>query len=155
MRKLIAIVTAVMLASGPGVALAQQRCDQGFPGTFGAWSVTLTNPAAGGVTATVSTTPTTCTTPTHKITSVGVTAVNTPSSQLASRRFVTLTNSPENSGSPKVKCRIDGVAPVMGNTNAGDVLTLGSSITYAVGAAVTPQCISDTASTAVISLECV
>jgi len=154
-RKLIAIFMTVAFVA-VGVADAQNKVDQGRPGNQGAWTVALVAgaPPAPGAASIVQTTPQICLTPKHNITSVGLAAGNTPAAQLAARRFITFTNSPENAGSPKVKCRIDGVAPVMGNTNVGDVLTLGSSITYAIGTATVPQCISDTAATAVISFEC-
>jgi len=152
-RKLQAIAAILVMLFYSSIGWSQETvCNQGTPGNRGSWLVSLTS---GSVSiGSVNTTPQLCGTPAEKITSVGVTAVSTPSSQLANRRVITLCNSPENPGSPKVKCRIDGVTPVMGNTNPGDVLTISSCITYPISASVTPSCISDTAATAVTSIEC-
>lgn len=145
---------------------------QGAPGNYGPWPVSLYLPdggvisfsgggggggSSGNVTVdggVISTTPQICTTTAQKNTAVGVVSGATPSSQLASRRFIILCNSIQNSGSPLVKCRVDGVAPVMASGNPGDVLAPGDCATYAIAAATIPQCIADTASTNVTSYEC-
>ncbi len=90
----------------------------------------------------------------HTSTVVGVAAGNTPAAQLAGRRYVTLCNSLQNTGTPLVKCRVDGTSPVMAVTNAGDVLGLGDCIQYDIAAGVVPSCISDAAGTNVTSFEC-
>jgi hypothetical protein len=95
-----------------------------------------------------------CTAPAQAVTTVGTSPANCPSSQLSGRRFIVLCVSNENSGSPKVKVRIDGTNPAMGLTEPGDVLTAGSCATYYLASSVTPKCISDTAGTAVTSIEC-
>jgi hypothetical protein len=112
--------------------------DQGRPGQQGPWKT-----GAGS-----------CFSPTHTVTVSGLAAVNCPASNLAGRRFITLCNSSENTGTPKVKIRIDGTNPAMGLTNVGDVLGVGDCITYVIGDGVVPKCISDTASTTVTGLEC-
>lgn len=131
--------------------------NQGRPGNQGAWPVTLVGAGGGGgSTATVLTLPAVCTSSSvHKSTTVGVAAGNTPSSQAASRAYLTLCNSLQNTGTPLVKCRMDAVAPVMAAGNPGDVLGIGDCITYPVAAAQVVQCIADAASTYVTSFECV
>lgn len=125
---------------------AQSRviADQGKPGTYGPWAVTATVVASSA----------SCASPSNKVTSVGVASGNTPSAQLASRSAIMLCNSYENSGTPLVKCRIDGGTPAMGAATPGDVLYKGDCVIYAIGAAVVPKCISDTAATATTSTEC-
>lgn len=96
-----------------------------------------------------------CTTPRHADTTVGsVQALNCPTSQLANRRFITLCNSNENTGSPTVKIRIDGTAPMTGLGNPGDVLATGQCVSYNIGAATVAQCIASASGTHVTSLEC-
>lgn len=137
------------LITGAAFAFGQtSTVNQGKPGQYGAWPVSI----PGTVTAT--TVPTTCGTPTQKAFTIGVTAAACPSAQLASRKTILICNSQENTGAPKIKIRIDGVAPVMGAGNPGDVLSPGDCIQYAVGATTTPQCISDTAGTGAYSDEC-
>ena len=85
------------------------------------------------------------------VTSVGTNAVAVPATNAASRVSVLLCNSAENAGSPKVKCRNDGV-PVMGITAAGHVLAKGDCWSTSIASGI--QCISDTASTAVTTSEC-
>lgn len=130
------------------MAWANQLVDQGKPGQFGPWPVTTA--ADSGI----SVTQQQCGAMTNAITSVGVAAVNTPASQLSGRMFITLCNSLQNAGTPLVKCRTDGTAPVMAATNAGDVLGIGDCITYPISSSVVPSCISDTAATYVTSFEC-
>lgn len=133
-----AVGAAILVA---GLAIASGLVDQGAPGKQGPWPV--------------GTTPLTCTSPTHKVTSVGVAAGSCPSSQLTSRRSIQLCNSIENTGNPLIKIRVDGTNPTMGTSNVGDVLAPGDCITYPIGSTVTPKCISDTAATALTSLECI
>ncbi len=131
-------VIAVLITSF-SFAFAGTKVDQGAAGASNPWLQT----------------PPTCLSPTHTITSVGLTAAACPASQLAGRRFVILRSSPENTGTPLIKIRIDGTNPVMGNTNVGDVLRVTDApIIYYIGSGVTPKCISDTSSTALIGLEC-
>lgn len=144
---------AVMAAAG--FALAQRMViDQGRPGREGAWPVTgnVSVSLDGGMT----TTPAPCTTNAHKITVVtSSTAVSTPSSQLTGRRFIVLCNSLQNSGSPILKCRVDGVSPVIAAGNPGDVLGIGDCIQYAIPSSVVPHCISNSgAGINVTSYEC-
>lgn len=139
-----------------GFAQGTVTANQGRPGTQGAWPVTITGGSGGGSGSTVYSFPGTCTSSSaHKSTTVGIAAGNTPSAQTASRVYITLCNSLQNTGTPLVKCRVDGVAPVMAVTNPGDVLGIGDCITYPILAAQVPQCIADTATTYVTSFECV
>lgn len=132
-------------------AIAQQTVDQGSPGNQGPWPVT-----GSGSGATFPVTPQRCTSTVNKITSVGVAAGSTPSSQLASRRYITLCNSLQNTGSPLVKCRTDGTNPVMAasSSNPGDILGVGDCILYPLPSTTTIACIADTAATLVTSWEC-
>jgi hypothetical protein len=155
MKRWIPVVLAVLTA---GVfALAQGTpviANQGKPGAYGAWPVSV---ASGSitVTGTANNAPAQCTSTAHKTTSVGVAAGTTPSTQLASRRYLVLCNSLQNSGNPMVKCRADGTPPVMAVANAGDVLGVGDCLQYNLAAATTLSCIADVAATNVTSFECV
>lgn len=95
-----------------------------------------------------------CGTPAHKVTETGVAAVSVPVAPLALRASILICNSLENTGSPLVKCREDGVAPVMGVAGPGEVLAKGDCITYRAPSGRAVKCISDTAATTVHSEEC-
>lgn len=95
-----------------------------------------------------------CSSYAQAVQAVGTTAVAVPVSALSGRKLVRVCNSPENVGSPKVKCLLGGTAPVMGATTAGDVLTVGDCFPYQVDSTVAVKCISDTAGTAVTTFEC-
>lgn len=138
----------VLILVGSAAYGVDQIVNQGSPGTRGPWPVTSSSSGTFPVT------PQLCTTLTPKITSVGTSAASTPSSQLASRRYIVLCNSLQNSGNPLVKCRADGVAPVMAAGNAGDVLGVGDCLPYPVSASTVIQCISDASGTNVLSSEC-
>lgn len=146
-RVLYCLVAFFALIAGAAFA-AEETVNQGTPGLRGPWTVTG---ALSGTT--FPTTPQLCTTSASKSTTVGVAAVTTPATQLTARRYIIICNSPQNTGTPLVKCRVDGT-PVMAVTNPGEVLGVGDCFQYAVAASVIPSCISDTATTYVISYEC-
>lgn len=157
MRKWLPVLLAAVLVGA--VAIGQNvTVNQGAPGNYGPWPVTVSGGIVvdGGVTitGTISTTPALCTTSAHKVTSVSGTAVNCPGTQLTGRRYVWLCNSLENTGTPIIKIRVDGTSPVIGTGTAGDVLNVGDCITYAVGPSVVPQCISNASGVAVDTYEC-
>lgn len=106
----------------------------------------------GGVT--VSTVPRTCGSPTHSVVSLGTAAANIPTTQLTNRRYLVICVSNAETAAVIVKCRVDGSAPVAGEAGAGDVIRNGDCVTYAIPAATVPQCISDTATSAVTTFEC-
>lgn len=133
-------LAAIALVAFAGVCIAQRvTVDQGFPGSTGPWKVSFAQ----------------CFNPAHNTLRITAnTPVNCPSSQLANRRFITFCNSPENSGSPLIKIRIDGTNPTMGTTNVGDALGAGSCVTYQIDTTIQPKCNTDTTNTAVTMLEC-
>ncbi len=143
------LLLAVLTLTGLAVAQNTITANQGKPGSYGAWPVSFSSATPAYTTNAV------CSSPTHKVTSVGVAAGNTPSSQLATRRFITLCVSTEETTNITVKCRADGTNPVIGETNPGDVLKVGDCVRYDIPASVVPLCISDTATTAVTSFECI
>lgn len=100
------------------------------------------------------TAPATCRSAADTVTSVGITNVNVPATALAGRRWIQVCNSAENAGSPLVKIRVDGTAPVMGATEPGLVLSVGDCASFALLASVNVRAISDTAATAVSATEC-
>lgn len=140
-------------------ALAQTVVNQGKPGNQGPWPVTLTPAADGGI-STVNGYPGPCAATSsdggapQRVTSVGVAASTCPAQQDLNRRYIVYCNSSENTGSPIVKIRIDGTAPVIGIATAGDVLLPGDCILYPISSAAAPSCIANAASTAVTSFEC-
>lgn len=152
LKRVVGFLFGAALVGGLAVANTS-TVNQGSPGSFGAWPVRIVA-GSGSTASNVNVTPQQCGTVSHKSTTAGVAAAATPSSALASRRFVTLCNSAQNTGSPLVKCRADGTDPVMAVTNPGDVLGVGDCITYPVASTVTTKCIADTATTYVTSLEC-
>lgn len=147
MEKLLRTVFAFAMIAAVAYA-TETTVNQGSPGNRGPWVVASSSGTG------IAVTPQQCTSMAHKVTSVGVAAGNTPSSQLTSRRYIVLCNSLQNTGTPLVKCRADGVAPVMAAGNAGDVLGVGDCLPYPVAAGTVIQCIADTAATSVTSFEC-
>lgn len=153
--KSLPLLIALLVVAGGAIAQSTITANQGAPGTKGPWPVTFSGSTVvsvdGGV---IGTFPAQCGTRDEKVTSVGVAAGNTPSTQLADRYYIQLCVSLEETGNPLVKCTVDGVDPAIGEANPGDTLRIGSCVTYAVAAGVVPRCISDTAATAVTSYEC-
>lgn len=96
--------------------------------------------------------PDVCTTIVESVVSVGLTATAVPASALGSRKLVVICNSPENTGTPLLKCRGDGTNPVIGLTQAGQTLKVGDCINYTTTAAI--NCIADTAATGASVTEC-
>jgi len=117
-------------------------------------SVTVLGADGGSVA--VTSTQATCNSPTHTTTSVGTSAVNCPGAQLAGRYSIVICNSLENpgAGSRVIKVRIDGVNPVIGAGNPGDVLGVGDCIPYFITSAIVPRCIASLANTQATGLEC-
>jgi len=144
------VTLAVVLASTWAVAQQFMTANQGAPGKFGPWPVTVVMPVGSGIPVT----PQLCLTNIHKNTAVGGAAVSTPAAQLAGRRMIVLCNSLQNAGNPTVKCRVDGVLPILAATNPGDVLGRGDCILYAIPDTNIPKCISSGAAVNVISSEC-
>lgn len=77
-----------------------------------------------------------------------------PGTNAANRRFLTICNSLENSGTPLVKCREDGVGPLMGTGNVGDVLGVGDCVPYAVSDQQNVRCVTNVQGTYVTTTEC-
>jgi len=164
MRKIYGWVFVLVVAAGFAYAQTVVKADQGKPGNQGAWPVTGTLTVAppaydgGGPTATV---PVTCKSvmpdagSPWQVTSVGVAATNVPPTSGVTRYYVLVCNSSENSGTPLVKCLGNNTSPVMGVANRGDVLGVADCQQYAILGTNQLKCISDTASTAVTSFECV
>lgn len=95
-----------------------------------------------------------CKTTAQSVCTVGVAASACPAANLAARTLVVYCNSIENTGTPLVKIRLDGTAPVIGLTNLGTVLGVGDCVPFYVPAATAPQAIADTASTDLQVYQC-
>lgn len=89
--------------------------------------------------------------------SCGTTSATVPSSRTASSTSLEIVNSPENAGSPKVKCIANpsdgGVG--FGGTNPGLVRSPGESILFSLDDTHTVICVCDTPGTALTTTECV
>lgn len=99
-----------------------------------------------------------CSSAPQTIVIMGTTAVQVPTSQLSGRKALRVCVSLENAGSPKVKCLLDGTpgmtfTPDVGVAQ-GDVMAPGDCYVYPVDTSHTVKCISDTASTGVLTWEC-
>lgn len=95
-----------------------------------------------------------CGTPRQTVTVVGLVAVPVPASPLANRWWIDVCSSIENVGSPVVKCRFDGVDPVIGAGSPGDALAKGDCVRYVPPLGTSVKCVADTGGTAVTALEC-
>lgn len=108
--------------------------DQGAPGKKGPWPVraVATNSDGGTTLTNVAVYPATCAgTSMHQATLVSTSAANVPQVPTPGRYYVNVCNSLQNAPSALVKCRADGVAPVLASGNAGDVLLYGDCVMYA------------------------
>lgn len=154
-----AVVVGVLLIAG--FVIADEKVDQGRPGTQGPWPVTVIALADGG-SGYVFTLDRKCAVGSpYTSTSVGTSATSVPASPNTGRAYIQVCNSLQNSGNPLVKCRSDGTDPVMAITNAGDVFGVGDCKNYPIGGTNpdagtgTIRCIADTAATNVTGFECV
>lgn len=120
-------------------SLRAATVDQGAPGAQGPWLVSDPRCYSG--------------TQTTLPVDAG-TVSNCPLTQLTSRRFVIIRNSPMNSGSPFVIVRFDGFDPTDAGTSAGDVLEVGASVTYYIPSGVVPRCIATADNTLINVTEC-
>lgn len=150
MRRICFLALFFTLLSTP--AYSETIVSQGAPGKKGAWPVSATVPSGSSLPVR---SVDVCSSYSQSVVAVGVTAVAVPTSALSGRKLMRICNSPENVGSPKVKCLLGGTSPVMGATTAGDVLTVGDCFPYQIESTVSVKCISDTAGTAVTTFECV
>jgi hypothetical protein len=89
--------------------------------------------------------------------SCGTTPAVVPTSRTAGSAGLEIVNSPENSGSPKVKCDVNptdgGVG--FGATNPGLVRSPGESLYLALDSTHTVVCVCDTPATGLTTTECV
>ena len=82
--------------------------------------------------------------PVHKSTAIsGAGAVNCPTDQAPNRQYIVFCVNAEQGAGGRAKIRIDGVAPIMGAANPGDVLERGDCVLYPIKSSVVPQCISN------------
>jgi hypothetical protein len=129
---------------------AQTTVNQGAPGKQGPWLVTLSGSSGSG---TMTVQGATCSVKDNHV-SVSTTATACPPAQQAGRRSVLICNSAANTGTGYIRVRADGTAPTTTLASPGTVLTKGTCMELTVAASVTPQCISDVASTVVTTVEC-
>lgn len=112
--------------------------------------------SAGRVTTATTASSPTCSALAIKATSCGTTPLAVPVSRAAGSTSVEIVVSPENAGSPKVKCAVDpadgGVG--FGGTNPGVVGVVGYPLVFPLDSTHTIICVCDTAGTALVSSEC-
>jgi len=96
-----------------------------------------------------------CPNPTHSVVSLTAGSASlVPAAALSGRVFVQINVTKENTGSPLVKCRADGIDPVMGAANPGDVYGVGDGYPYPLTSTQTLKCTTDTTGTVLTVLEC-
>lgn len=95
-----------------------------------------------------------CSSVAQSIVSVGAAAVVVPAAPLQGRRYIRICVSPENVGSPYVKCLLGGDAPVIGIANPGDVIPTGECVPYTAASTDTIKCIGSAAGVGVTTFEC-
>jgi hypothetical protein len=123
-------VVILWLSALCSFAFAQNtiKADQGRPGNQGPWPVTIVSggTGGGGSSGALTVTEQPCTNPVESIIVFdGGGATPIPSgTALANRRFITICNSPKNSGSPSWTIRVDGTAPTTAVTSPGQVIAL-------------------------------
>lgn len=152
----------VLILTVSSFVCAQTKVDQGKPGTQGPWPVTCTNCGGGGGGSGWTpdggfigqVTPVYCSAASvNAATAVSTASVAVPAATTATRVSILVCNSLENTGLPLVKCRDDNTAVALGVANPGETINPGDCIMY--NSKVGVRCISNTASTAVTTFECV
>lgn len=148
----VTLITFLLAAS---LAFAQQKVDQGKPGTQGPWPViiqgtTLTD--GGSTSATV--VKFLCTSVKSGITIVdGGTVASLPAAGgLSGRWFIRVCTTSKNSGTPMISCTEDGQTPSMAFSGVGEGILWGDCRTYYTPNTI--KCVSDTALTGVTTEEC-
>lgn len=154
--KVVGPVTVTVGGSDGGTTIVVGRDGGPVSVSQGSFPWYVTGADGGAVLVSGTTTPAACSSPTYSDTTVGLVAGNCPASQLAGRYSIVICNSLENPGigSRYIKVRVDGVAPVMGVGNPGDVLGVGDCIPYFIPAGTVPKCIASHAATHATGLEC-
>ncbi len=105
-------------------------------------------------------TPVACSAPVNSATLLNTDGgLPAPATPLSGRRLITVCNSAENTSGTVVKLRVDGTKPAIGSGAPGDVLLVGSCVSYNLpslvdGGVVNVLAITNTASTYVTTLEC-
>ncbi len=161
MKQILAVLAVALVVGGSAqavdtyiggrVSVVQPVGGRGSDG--GAASVNLDS---SGRVLTTTSTPVCASVVTRAI-SCGTTPLAVPVSRAAGSTSLEVINSPENAGSPKVKCLLDpsdgGVG--FGGTYPGLVRVPGESILFAIDSTHTVICVCDTSSTAIVTNECV
>lgn len=156
------LAVAVLLFGITAFAQTTVTANQGAPGNQGPWKVTCNNCGGGGSSGgwvpdggfIGQITPVYCSASSvNAVTSVSTSSVATPAATTSTRVSILVCNSLENSSLPLVKCRADNTAVALGVTNPGETINPGDCILY--NSKVGVRCISNTASTAVSTFECV
>lgn len=160
MKKTLAVVLVVASA----LAFAQQKVDQGRPGTQGPWPVTITSGAAvvtvsfdGGFIGTVYTQPCTRIVSTNDA-GYGTTPSRVPASgPAAGRIWIRICNSLLNSSSTQCICATDSCPSVVAASTQGDLLATADCATYPLGVADSgvPCCVCNGAGSYLPTQECV
>ena len=94
-----------------------------------------------------------CTAVSEKVTTIGTTFARCPTSQLSGRNVTVVCNSAENTGSPLLKVRVDGNAPVMGASTGGTVLAIGQCASFMLADNAVPLCIASAPGTLATTIE--
>ncbi len=135
----VALAVATLIFPFPAAA-AVTTADQGRPGNQGPWPVTTSSSSP------VLVLPGSCTAISQTVCSVTTAALQVcPAAQLASRRYVMLCNSMENSAAQRIKIRVDGTQVVLGVGQVGLTLGPGDCAAWPISAAVVPSVRSNAA----------
>ncbi len=149
------VVPLITFLLATSLVFAQQKIDQGKPGTQGAWPVVIavTTLPDGGVTA-AQPVKFFCTTPKSGITIVdgGTVATLPADGGLSGRWFIRVCTTSKNANTPMIACTDDGQTPSIAFNGVGESIVWGDCHTYYTTNAI--QCVSDTALTGVTTEEC-
>ncbi len=151
--KIAAFLLGFVLSAG--FVFAQEKVDQGKPGTQGPWPVTIVSPTlSDGGSSSAITVKFLCATVKSGITIVdGGTVASLPADGgLSGRWFIRVCATGKNSGTPMIACTDDGQTPSMAYNGVGESIETSDCRTYYTSNTI--QCVSDTALTGVTTEEC-
>jgi hypothetical protein len=153
MRKHLPALLSFLLAAS--IAFAGTVVDQGSPGKYGPWPVTIQSTVGpDGGSSTVTTVKFLCNATKSGFTIVdGGTVANLPADGgLSGRWFIRVCTTGKNPGTPMIACTDDGQTPSMAFNAVGESIETSDCRTYYTPNTI--KCVSDTALTGVTTEEC-
>lgn len=152
MKKFFPQILAFVLSAS--IVVAGTIVDQGSPGKYGPWPVTIQSVFTDGGSSTAVSVKFLCETVKSGISIVdgGTVALLPNDGGLSGRWFIRICTTGKNSGTPMIACTDDGQTPSMAYNGVGESIETSDCRTYYTPNTI--RCVSDTALTGVTTEEC-